>query len=70
MNFYEMASKDKKLKEIDHGFFQLSAIYASRIGKGLPRVGYEKSAVYQGIPVWIARTRVFGKEVWSIRAQA
>jgi len=71
---------------IDHGFHRITAQHATRLCEpyGLPRAGYERAVVVEGIPCWIARTHIIETtynsagvrdgwervEVWSVRRRA
>lgn len=57
---------------IDNGFYHITDAYAKELcGGKLPQHGYEKKVECDRIGktgyVWVARTRLSGKIVWSIR---
>ena len=61
-----------KPKYIDNGFYRVSKRFAEEICGGTVRNGYEKLAKTDVIEttsgyVWVKRTPVGGKMVWSIR---
>lgn len=60
--------KDLDATPIDHEFYRISQSTAMELCSGsLPRYGYERNIIYDNVHWWIARTRVEGREVWSIR---
>lgn len=67
-----MKSDNGIYKYIDNGFYHITNAYAKQLCNGkLPKHGYEKKASCNRIGntgyVWVARTRLNGRMVWSIR---
>ena len=51
-----------------YGFWKISEDFARELSR-LPKPGYEISAMYDDIPIWISRTPHKGKAIWSMHAQ-
>jgi hypothetical protein len=56
-----------KTTVIDNGFLRISTEDARKLAGVLPRPGREALVVYKNQHYWLARTRVNGEQVWSIR---
>lgn len=60
----------RKITYLNAGFYHISASYAKSLTGGiLPRYGSEMSGMCGNTSVWVARTIVKGKQVWSMRAK-
>ncbi len=57
-----------KPRYLDHGFWRVSAPFATRACGKLPKPGYEALGKVGRYLVWVARTPHQGRAVWSVRA--
>ncbi len=63
-----MAPPHSKAKHLDHGFWVIPTMVASKLCAGvLPRLGHEKLVLHEGRHYWIARTVHLGESVWTMR---
>ena len=56
------------MKYLTSGFFQIPRNLALELcANKLPKHGYEKASEYLHTPIWVTRSIVHGKEVWTMR---